>query len=76
MKIGYLRISTKEQNELRQREALLNNGVSNRNIFIDKQTGTNFDRKEYQEMKDFILDYLRKEKHYSKYLNKIPIYLT
>ena len=63
MKIGYLRISTKEQNELRQREALLNNGVSNRNIFIDKQTGTNFDRKEYQEMKDFILDYLRKEKH-------------
>lgn len=62
MKIGYLRISTRDQNELRQREALLNNGVPNRNIFMDKQTGTNFNRKEYQEMKDFILEYLRKER--------------
>lgn len=61
MKIGYLRISTKDQNEERQRQALLENGVLNRNIYIDKQTGTNFDREEYLAMKDFILDYLRKE---------------
>lgn len=61
MKVGYLRISTKDQNEERQRQALLENGVLNRNIYIDKQTGTNFDREEYLAMKDFILDYLRKE---------------
>lgn len=61
MKIGYLRISTKDQNEERQRQALLENGVLNRNIYIDKQTGTNFDREEYLAMKDFILDCLRKE---------------
>lgn len=63
MKIGYLRISTKEQNEERQRHALLEIGVPNRNIYIDKQTGTNFDREEYSAMKDFILDTLRKEKN-------------
>lgn len=61
MKVGYLRISTKDQNEERQRQALLENGVLNRNIYIDKQTGTNFDREEYLAMKDFILNYLRKE---------------
>lgn len=62
MKIGYLRISTKEQNEERQRHALLENGVLNRNIYIDKQTGTNFDREEYMEMKKFILELMVKEK--------------
>ena len=37
MKIGYARVSTKEQNESRQIDALIAYGVDIDNIFIDKQ---------------------------------------
>lgn len=50
-KFGYVRVSSKDQNEMRQLESMLNNGINERDIFIDKQTGKNFDRPQYQLMK-------------------------
>lgn len=39
---GYVRVSSAEQNELRQVIALKNAGVSDCNIFTDKQSGKDF----------------------------------
>ncbi|QKE76211.1 recombinase family protein (plasmid) [Arthrobacter citreus] len=50
-KIGYVRVSSKDQNELRQLELIKQQGVSDRDLFIDKQSGKNFDREQYQLMK-------------------------
>jgi len=47
---GYMRVSTKEQNEDRQRIALIENGVSEKNIFMDKLSGKNFDRPQYKKL--------------------------
>ena len=47
---GYMRVSTKEQNEERQRIALCQAGVQEENIFIDKISGENFDRPQYKKM--------------------------
>ena len=47
---GYIRVSTKDQNEERQRIALLNFGVPEKNIYTDKQSGKNFDRPQYQNL--------------------------
>lgn len=41
---GYMRVSTREQNEGRQRAALLAMGVPERQIYMDKQSGKNFER--------------------------------
>lgn len=45
---GYMRVSTREQNEDRQRLAMLQYGVQQENIFLDKQSGKDFDRPGYQ----------------------------
>ncbi len=47
---GYIRISTKEQNEDRQLIALREMGVKERNIFTDKQSGKDFDRPQYKKL--------------------------
>ena len=47
---GYIRVSTKEQNEDRQRIALLEFGVPEENIFMDKQSGKDFNRPAYIEL--------------------------
>lgn len=52
MKIGYVRVSTEEQNEARQVEALEKLGVEK--IYIEKKSGKNLDRPVLQEMLDFI----------------------
>lgn len=52
MKIGYVRVSTVEQNEARQVEALNKLGVQK--IYIEKKSGKNLDRPVLQEMLDFI----------------------
>lgn len=49
---GYARVSSKEQNEDRQMQALLDNGVEDRFIFIDKQSGKDFCRNQYQILKN------------------------
>ena len=50
MKYGYARVSTKDQNTDRQLEALIESGVDEQKIFVDKATGSNFDRVAYKEM--------------------------
>ena len=50
MEYGYARVSTKEQNELRQLIALREFGLTDRAIFVDKQSGKDFDRRSYQRM--------------------------
>ncbi|PGO71456.1 DNA recombinase [Bacillus cereus] len=50
-KFGYIRVSSKDQNEGRQIEAMRQIGVDERDIFIDKQSGKDFKRKNYQLVK-------------------------
>ena len=47
---GYVRVSTREQNEERQLIALQKAGVSFRKIYVDKQSGRDFQRPQYQKM--------------------------
>lgn len=47
---GYVRVSSMEQNEDRQMVALKQAGVSVRNIFMDKQSGKDFHRADYEKM--------------------------
>ena len=47
---GYVRVSTKEQHEDRQIQAMVQFGVSNSNLYIDKQSGKDFKRPKYQEL--------------------------
>ena len=47
---GYVRVSTREQNEDRQIIAMREMGVPEANIFIDKQSGKDFDRPQYRRL--------------------------
>lgn len=47
---GYMRVSSREQNEDRQRIALLEMGVPEKNIFMDKLSGKNFERPQYKKL--------------------------
>lgn len=47
---GYVRVSSKEQNEDRQIIAMNKNKVPKDNVYIDKQSGKNFDRPQYGKM--------------------------
>jgi len=47
---GYVRVSTREQNEDRQLIAMRGFGVADRDIFLDKQSGKDFRRQAYQEL--------------------------
>ena len=47
---GYIRVSTREQNEDRQFIAMQEAGVPERNIFLDKQSGKDFDRPAYRQL--------------------------
>lgn len=51
-KIGYARVSTIQQNEERQIKMLKDYGCDK--IFIDKQSGKDFNRAEYQKMKRYV----------------------
>ncbi|OKL35339.1 recombinase family protein [Domibacillus mangrovi] len=50
-KFGYIRVSSKDQNEGRQLEALREKGMDERDIFLDKQSGKDFNREQYQLLK-------------------------
>lgn len=52
---GYARVSTKEQNLDRQMIALQAQGIDERNIVIDKESGKDLDRKGYQSLKNTML---------------------
>lgn len=47
---GYIRVSTKEQNEDRQWIAMKESGVPFRNVYTDKQSGKDFDRPGYKKV--------------------------
>ena len=47
---GYVRVSSKTQNEERQVAALKNSGVAIENIFIDKESGKDFNRNAWQKL--------------------------
>lgn len=51
MKYGYIRVSSKDQNIDRQLVDMYNLGLVSTNIFIDKQSGKDFDRENYQILK-------------------------
>lgn len=48
--LGYARVSSYEQNEDRQVRALKEMGVPMRSIYIDRQSGKDFDRPQYQRL--------------------------
>lgn len=50
MDYGYVRVSTKEQNELRQLIALRDFGIDDKHIYIDKQSGKDFVRTNYKKL--------------------------
>ena len=47
---GYMRVSTREQNEDRQRLAMREYGIPEENLYLDKQSGKDFERPGYQEL--------------------------
>lgn len=49
-KYAYIRVSSKDQNIARQVEAMLNVGIKRKQMYIDKQSGKNFARKNYQRL--------------------------
>ena len=52
MKIGYVRVSTKEQNTARQEEIMKSLGVDK--VYIDRMSGKNMERPALQEMMGFV----------------------
>lgn len=50
MRYGYIRVSTKEQHIDRQMTAILQEEIATSNIFIDKASGKDFDRRNYKRL--------------------------
>ncbi|MFC4737794.1 recombinase family protein [Bacillus daqingensis] len=50
-KFGYIRVSSKDQNESRQIISMEKLGINSRDIFIDKASGKDFQREQYQLLK-------------------------
>lgn len=51
MNYGYVRVSTQKQKTDRQMVELLETGLEKRKIYIDKQSGKDFNRENYQKLK-------------------------
>ena len=47
---GYIRVSSKDQNEDRQRIAMREFGIPDESVFMDKQSGKDFERPEYKRL--------------------------
>lgn len=50
MTYGYARVSSQEQNEIRQLIALKEAGVRRKSLYIDKQSGRDFERPQYKKL--------------------------
>lgn len=50
MDYGYIRVSTREQNEDRQRNALREFGIGDGQLYMDKQSGKDFQRPAYRRL--------------------------
>ncbi len=53
---GYIRVSTKEQNEDRQWLAMKEYGVPEGNVYVDKQSGKDFDRPGYRQVLEVLCE--------------------
>ncbi len=77
---GYVRVSTKEQNEDRQMVAMQRMNVPPGNIFMDKQSGKDFERTQYKRLlkrlkRDDLIDenLIRHREHGGNLTRKRPI---
>ena len=52
MEYGYVRVSTTTQNVDRQLDEMFKQGLDEKQIYIDKQSGKDFERPNYQKMKN------------------------
>ncbi|MDC2867297.1 recombinase family protein [Bacillus sp. BP-3] len=53
-KFGYVRVSSRDQNEERQIQNMKDLGIEDRDIFIDKESGKNMERESYQMLKRLV----------------------
>ncbi|SFQ92644.1 Site-specific DNA recombinase [Bacillus mycoides] len=53
-RFAYIRVSDKTQNENRQLDEMLQQGIEERDIFIDKASGKDFNRPKYQALKQML----------------------
>ena len=51
---GYARVSSKDQNEARQLKTFKDYGIDDRDIYIDKKSGKDFEREQYQLLKNIL----------------------
>ena len=65
---GYVRVSSREQNEDRQLDALREMEIAKRNIFIDKQSGKDFERPQYKRL---VRKVKREDLIYIKSINRL-----
>ena len=65
MRIGYVRVSSEDQNEERQKIALAKYDIEK--WFVDKKSGKNMDREDFQNMMAFI----RKDSHDVVYVSEL-----
>ena len=47
---GYIRVSSTDQNERRQLDALIKQNIKTQHIYVDKQSGKDFNRPQYQKL--------------------------
>jgi len=55
MDFGYVRVSTKDQNPDRQIKIMLELGIEDRNIYVEKKSGHNFNRETYDMLVNHIM---------------------
>ena len=55
MDFGYVRVSTKDQNPDRQIKIMLDLGIEERNIYVEKKSGHNFNRETYDMLVNHIM---------------------
>ncbi|PTY89738.1 recombinase family protein, partial [Heyndrickxia sporothermodurans] len=53
-RFAYIRVSDKDQNEDRQVETMKREGIDDRDVFIEKMSGKNFERPKYQLLKQLV----------------------
>ncbi|MEK3886622.1 recombinase family protein [Bacillus sp. FSL K6-3431] len=53
-RFAYIRVSDKDQNEDRQVQTMKKEGIDDRDVFIEKMSGKNFDRPKYQLLKQLV----------------------
>jgi len=53
-RFAYIRVSDKDQNEARQVETMKKEGIEERDVFIEKMSGKNFERPKYQLLKQLV----------------------